>query len=92
MKIVEWVDEQGFKHKSLLRDQDPDRLAPSGVPLDPPDLNRLDWEGLKRELHNLLLEKGLRTWKDVQKSQNGVTSSIVTVFKRPIISLYKSEE
>jgi len=91
MKVV-IHEENGIKRAYLLRDSDPDHLAPSGIPLGPPDLTRLNWDGLVRDLQNLLVEKGLFTWNDVQKAQNGVTSSIVTVFKRAIIALYKTED
>ena len=92
MRTVIHEDERGNKRAYLLRDSDPDHLAPSGIPLGPPDLNRLDWDGLVRDLQNLLVKKGLFTWDDVQRAQNGVTSSIVTVMKRPIIGLFKTEE
>ena len=91
MKVVTWEDERGWKHQSLLRDTDPDHLAKSGVPLDPPDLTALDWEGLMRDLHNALVERGLSTWQDVLEQQNGVQSSIISVFKRPIVALYKRQ-
>jgi len=92
MKEVIWTDERGFKHRSLLRDNDPDNLGSAGIPLDPPDLFHLDWDGLVRELHNLLVDKKLSTWEDVQRSGNGVSSSIQTVLKRPIIALYRHKE
>ena len=93
MKVVIWVDEDGYKHRAMLRDADDDELAPTaGIPLEaPPDLRHLNWEGLARDLHNLLVERGLVTWDDVVAAQNGVTSAIVTVFKRPIIALYRQD-
>lgn len=92
MKIVTHEGENGIVRAYLLRDTDPDHNAPMGIPLGPPDLLRLDWDGLVRELQSLLVKKGLFTWNDVQKSQNGVSSSILTVFKGPVIRLYKSED
>ena len=92
MKTVIHEGASGQKRAYLLRDSDPDHLAPSGIPLGPPDLDRLDWDALVTELQNLLVDRGLFTWKDVQLSQNGVSASIVTVFKRAIITLYKTEE
>ncbi len=89
MKIVMWTDDRGYKHRSLLRDSDPDELAPKGIPQDPPDLDELDWEGLKKDLHNALVERGLATWEDVLAQQNGVTSAIKQVFKRPMVYLYR---
>jgi hypothetical protein len=90
MKNVVWTDGDGYKHVSRLRDRDPDHMAPEGIPLDPPDLSQLDWQEIQRELHNLLVDKELFTWKDVQRSQNGVSSSILSVMKRPIVALYRN--
>lgn len=92
MKEVIWIGPDGRKHKSLIRDHDPEHLAQSGVPLDPPDIFRLDWEMLKTELHNALVERGLSTWSDVNAQQSGVTSAILSVFKRPIIGLYRERD
>lgn len=90
MKIVIWEDDDGYKRRYLLREIDPDHLAPSiGIPEDPPDLDRLDWDALKKDLHNLLVDRGLIEWDDVLAAQNGVTTSLVSVFKRPLIGLYR---
>ena len=91
MKIVQWTDDLGYQHRSLLRDSDPDHLAPQGIPQDPPDLSHLDWGELKRALHNELVDRGLTTWADVQRSQDGVTAAVAKVLKRPIVGLYKLE-
>lgn len=91
MKIVVWTDGGGYKRRSMLRDRDPDQMAPEGIPLDPPDLSQLDWEEIKRELHNALVDKGLSTWGDVQRQQNGVTSSILSVMKRRVVALYRND-
>lgn len=91
MRRVIWTDNDGVKHCSLLREDDPDHLAPNGVPHDPPDLSRLDWDGIRVELHNLLVDRGLLTWNDVVASQNGVTASILSVMKRKILALYSED-
>lgn len=89
MKIVKWTDGRGYIHQSRLRDIDPDTEARNGIPHDPPDLDLIDWDVLKRDLHNALVEKGLITWEDVQQQQNGVSSTAMRVFKRHIIRLYR---
>jgi hypothetical protein len=89
MKSVIWTDEEGYRRRSLLRDVDPDHLAPQGIPADVPDLSHLDWDDIQRELHNALVERGLFTWTDVQRAQNGVTSAVTQVFKKRLIALYK---
>ena len=92
MRQVKWTDEAGYKHLSLVRDGDPDDKAPQGLWQDPPDLHGLDWEVIIREIHNLLVDRGLITWRDVQTSQNGVSAIIRTVLTRQIINLYKLQE
>lgn len=92
MKIVTYLDERGYMRSAMLRDNDPDHAAPAGIPLNPPDLDQIDWDEVKRELHNLLVERGLYTWHDVQVAQNGVSSSIQDVLKSKIIRLYKLME
>lgn len=90
MKKVEWTDEKGFKRGSLLREQDPEVLRESGVPIGPPNLDEVDWEGVKRDLHNRLYELGLFTWEDVVAKQNGVTSAILSAFRKRIVTLYRT--
>ena len=92
LKLVTWTDENGYRHQSLLRDTDPDTAAPSGIPQDPPDLHSLDWENIIREVHNLFVDRGLITWRDVQASHNGVSAVIQTVLKRKIVEMYKLQE
>jgi len=93
MKIVVYEDNAGYKHRALLRDTDPDHAAPTiGIPQDPPDLDRIDWEEVKRKLHNRLVERELITWLDVQRSQNGVTSSILDVLRREVVMLYRLDD
>jgi hypothetical protein len=87
-----WTDKDGYKHLSLVRNDDPDDAAPSGVLCDPPDLRELDWDAIIKALQNRLTERGLTDWKAVQASQNGITSTIVSILKPQIIQLYRSME
>jgi len=111
MRIVTWTDPAGYTRRSLIRNADPDDKAPEiGIPVDPPDLDLLDWVGIstqfpdlslaefKRKLHNRLVQTGLITWKDVQRSQNGLSSAVMfagrnrellAVIKRPLVALYR---
>lgn len=94
MKEVEWW-EDGMKRAKIGRDADSDSaIMKYGIPREPPNLNRLNWEKLVKDLHNRLMETGMLTWKDVQSSpgQRGITSAILAVFRRPIIRLYKERE
>jgi hypothetical protein len=59
MKTVKWTAPDGYIHCRLLPDNEPDESAEMGIPCEPPDINLLDWEGVKRDLHNLLVEREL---------------------------------
>lgn len=87
MKVVIYVDEEGYKRQVLLRDQDNDPRL--GIPQEPPDINALDWEAIKRDLHNQLVDRKLMSWADVQKAQNGISASITAALKRELINLYR---
>jgi hypothetical protein len=90
MRCIHWTDPKGFKHASMVRDGDSDALAHFGLPCDPPDLNQLNWEDIKKELHNLLIDRDLLTWADVQRQQTGISGALNTVLRPRIIALYRT--
>lgn len=83
MRLVQWTDDNGYHHQSLLRDEDNDGEAIYGIPLDPPSLAEMTGipEEVKRDLHNELVARGLFTWADVlaQARQDGVTGAVKRV-------------
>jgi len=88
VKILTYTDEDNYIRKSLVRDND---TSPEfGIPQDIPDLNELDWNEIKRELHNELTKAGIKTWKDIQQTGN-LMSVVNKVIKRRLINLYKLE-
>lgn len=89
MKTVSWIDARGYERRSLLPQDEPDELARLGVPQDPPDLDSLDWDAIKRELHNELVVRGLYTFDDVQKSGQGLTGAVRASLTRHLIALYR---
>lgn len=89
MKVVKWVDKNGYKRQSLLRDEDPDDMALQGIPLEPPDLSQIDWQEVQRLLHNALVDNGMIEWNDLVTRPNGVTNAIKTSMKRIVTNLYK---
>jgi hypothetical protein len=91
MRIVKWTDDHGYKHRSLVRDGDPDEMGPQGVLQDPPNLDELDWEGIKRDLHNSLVDIGLISWRNVQEVE-GLRGAILGAMKRRLVQLYREEE
>jgi hypothetical protein len=90
MKKVTWTDRDGYKHCSLVRDEDPGDYPERGILQDPPNLDSLDWEGVKRDLHNALVDRGLYTWMDVQRRE-GLRGAILSAMKKRLISLYREE-
>lgn len=89
MRTVIWEDRNGYTRASLVRDGDPDEAAESGIPVSPPDLDQIDWEEVKRDLSNNLVRKGLFTYEDMQKAQNGIRSAVILALHKKVVDLYK---
>jgi hypothetical protein len=90
MKRLTWTDEKGYRHSSLVRDEDTDAFAPYGIPCDPPDLNLLDWEEIKKELWNRLVDQQLFTWADVQHQGLGLSGALRGVLLPRLNVLYRT--
>jgi hypothetical protein len=91
MRLVEWEDKHGYRHRSLVRDDDPDEMGPQGILQDPPNLEELDWEGIKRDIHNALVSAGLISWRNVQEKR-GLRGAILSPVKRRLVQLYREAE
>lgn len=91
MRTITWTDKNGLKHRSIIRDSDPDDMAPQGLLQDPPVLEEIDWEGVKRDLHNALVERELYSWRDVQEKR-GLRGAILSSLKRRLVQLYREAE
>lgn len=89
MRKVSWEDSRGKRHTSMVRDTDPDSMAPKGISLDPPDVEQIDWEAVKRDLHNALMDQGLINMDDVSRQQVGLTSAILGALRTRLILLYR---
>jgi hypothetical protein len=83
MRLIQWLDDDGYRRQSLVRDHDPDEFAEYGIPLDPPSLAELNIpEEVKLDLHNELSVRGLLTWTDVLAQQNGVTGVVKHIARK----------
>ena len=91
MKLVQWEDTMGYTRQAYIKDGDPDSMAKSGIRHEPPDLSRIDWEEVERELHNELVRRGLITWQDVQAQQSTLIPAVSSVLKRQLIALYREK-
>ena len=89
MKLQQYIDDDGYKHLVVLRNNDDDPSI--GIPNDPPDLELLDWAKIKKDIHNLLVDHRLVTWIDIQRSHGKLQNIINSVMKRELITLYKLE-
>lgn len=90
MNLVKWTDEKGYHHQAYLRNGDKD--PSKGIAHDPPDIHRLDWEEIKKKIHNALVDQGLVTWEDVQAKQNAIGGIILAEVRKPLIALYRSND
>lgn len=78
MRKIEWVDEQGYKRCSIIRDEDDDSMVEFGIRVEPPPVSMIDWNGVQRDLHNALYDHGITGWPDVQGTRGDIVSMIVT--------------
>lgn len=92
MRYVITVDSKGYKRRMMVRDHDGDEKAAQGIPAGPPDLNRLDWEAIKKEINNTLADQGIFTWNDVNNSQGVGLSLVSTIIKRHVAGLMKEDQ
>ncbi len=89
MRLVQYEDEQGFLHQSLIKENMPLSDANMGVPVDPPDITRLDWLEIQREINKQLIDRNLITLKDIVHQKSGLENIIKSVIVRKLIQLYK---
>lgn len=87
MKTVEWTDDHGRKRARLVRDLLDDPRE--GIPIEPPDVDRIDWEAVKTALHNQLMDRGLLDAKDVHAHPGEFTGAIFAALRRPLLDLYR---
>ena len=90
MKEAIYVDRDGFKHVTLIRDGDAEDAAETGLPIGPPSLDDIDWEGAKKEINNMLVDRGLITFQDLQL-QSGLASAVAKPILNRLIQLYKNQ-
>lgn len=93
MRIVEWTDDDGYYHLSQVRDADSDESAPKiGIPCDPPDVNLIDWEAVKRDTNNLLVKRKLISMADINKSLEHLRSIPQAVLYKRLIDLFTNSK
>ena len=89
MRTVIWEDRNGYTRASLVRDGDPDEAAEHGIPIEPPDLDQLEWEEGKRDLSNSLVRQGIFTYEDMRNAQNAVKRAVNLALHKKVVDLYR---
>lgn len=89
MRLIRYTTEDGWKWQSWITEDMVASEAEKGIPHDAPDTSRLPWGDIERELHNLLLERGLITLKDVNDNAGMLNNTILKVIQPRLVALYK---
>ncbi len=87
MKLIKY-EEDGFIKQSFIPHDMNVEDADKGIPNNPPDLLRLDWKEIAKELNNLLIERNLITLKDIAE-HGSLQNTILSIIKPKIVELYK---
>jgi hypothetical protein len=93
MKHIIVTDERGLQYRYFVMDGDNENdesVREHGIPSGPPDLDLLDWDGIKRDINNALLKGNVYCHEDIRKSQD-IINYIGTIVKRKVIALYATE-
>lgn len=88
MKLVEWIDDDGYKHKKLVRDEEEN--YDFGISKEPPPVDLIDWESVKRDLHNQLVNRGILSFYDLGGPNSGnLTGAILSAVKPHVIKYFR---
>ena len=90
MRLIQKTDPNGYKHLYYIKDNDPDTAR--GILADPPNIEALDWDAIKKEIHNGLVDNKLVQLLDIRRSNSGLNNIILRAFQRRILDLYRSIE
>ena len=90
MRAIIYEDRNGYLRRTLVKDNDGDEMAEFGVPAGPPDVEQLDWEGIKREINNVLVQEGLIDWMEVNKSNIGLRVA-TNILARHLNNIYQEQ-
>ena len=90
MKTVIITDRFGYDRAYLCTDDMSDDEAEQGIPQTPPDLDLVEWEEVKKQLNNILVNRGIFTYADICNAQNAISSACKSVMKNRIVNLYRN--
>lgn len=89
MKPVIYEDENGWKRRSLIKEDMKDSEAHMGIPDGVPDLMQLDIEECLRELNNLLFDRSIFNLRDVNQKHNQLRNAVEMIFFPRVLQIYK---
>ena len=89
MRLIAWTDRDGWKRTSFIKDDQDDDMAPQGIPQSVVPINELDWDAIKRDLHNALINRSLFGYEDIIKQRDSVNGAILSAVRGRLITLYK---
>lgn len=89
MKYVIYVTKDGWKRRSMIKDDDSERNASYGIPSGPPDISMMDWDSILRDVNNTLVDYGIFTWDDAIRNKTGWQAAL-NVIKRALVSELKT--
>lgn len=94
MKHVNYIDEDGWKRRSFIKEDMSDQEAEFGIPDGVPDVRQLEpnMDEALKELNNLLFDRGIFTLRDVQQKHNQLRSAVESVFYPKVLNLYKENK
>ncbi len=88
MRIIDYIDDDGYKRRVSLPDDAPDTHANMGILVGPPNLAPLDLPPQHDlALNNELFDRGLLTAEDVQGRQEELSAALKRVLKLDILIL-----
>jgi hypothetical protein len=90
MKAVVYKDKHGYLRRVLIRDDDGLDMAEYGLPAGPPDVELIDWEAVKRDINNILVQGEVFNYTDLQSKR--MLDSVAAVVKKQIARIYREKE
>lgn len=89
MREVVYQDKNGYLRRVLLRDEDSDDMAAFGLPVGPPDIELMDWEALKKQVNNYLVQYKVNTRTDLQRVS--ALDALAAMFKREVDRVFREK-
>lgn len=90
MRQVVYTDRRGYLRRTFIRDDDGDEMAEFGLPAGIPDVDMIDWDVIKLQVNNVLVEQGVTTRNELHKTHS--LEQIAAVVKRHVDAMFVEED